>query len=154
MHILRRVPFYSFFHALLWTGAVAFAAWSPLTVRAAEPGQEVIGKWKLVAVLDATHIASMDEKEAKTLLGHVFSIRKEGAEFEKEVCGKPDFETQRVVPSLYLERADPYVTASSLSLPNPVTVVDIGCTSVFIKNRNKLVIFWNGFYFDAVRLKK
>jgi hypothetical protein len=130
---------------------ITVAVCLPITIHAAEPGQQVIGRWKLTAVLDGTHIASMDEKQARTLLGHVFIIRKEGAEIEKHRCGRPDFETVRVEPNLYLQRTDPYVTAKSLALPNPVTVVDISCTSVFVKNKNRIAIFWDGFYFDAVR---
>lgn len=139
--------------AVLVSSAIALAVLSPTTIHAAEPGQEVIGRWKLTSVLDGTHIASMDEKQARGLLGHVFTIRKEGAKIEKHICGRPDFETVRVEPNLYLEKNDPYVTAKSLALPNPVTVVDISCTSVFVKNKNRIAIFWNGFYFDAVRQK-
>lgn len=123
-------------------------------VSASEPGQEIIGRWRLTSVLDGTNIVSMDEKEAHNLVGHVFTIRKEGAEFEKHRCGRPDFDTERVEPNLYLRETDPYVTAKSLALPNPVTVIDISCTTVFVKNRNSLVIFWNGFYFNAVRLSR
>jgi hypothetical protein len=129
----------------------ALAAWSPARIHAGELGHEVIGRWRLTSVLDGTHIASMDEKQARALLGHVFTISKEGVEIEKHLCGRPDFETVRVEPNLYLEKNDPYVTARSLGLPNPVTVVDISCTSVFVKTRNRIAVFWNGFYFDAVR---
>lgn len=137
--------------AALMCSIIALAACSPITIRAAEPGQEVIGRWKLTSVLDGTHIASMDEKQAHTLLGHMFTIRKAGAEIEKHKCGRPDFETVRVEPNLYLKKTDPDVTAKSLALPNPVTVVDISCTSVFVKTKNRIAIFWDGFYFDAVR---
>jgi hypothetical protein len=139
--------------AILVAGVIVFTSWFSLPTYAAESGHDVIGRWKFTAVLDGTKITSMDEKEARRLLGHVMTIRKEGAKFDKEVCGHPDFVAERVEPDLYLKRADPYVTASSLKLRNPVTVVDISCTSVFIRNKNRLVIFWKGFYFDAVRMK-
>lgn len=138
---------------ILTAGVIALALWSPLTLCAENPGQQVIGKWKLTSILDATHVASIDEKQARKLIGHVFVIGRDGTRFDKETCGRPDFESERVEPNLYLERADPYVTASSLALPSPVTVVDLSCTSVFIKNKNRLVVFWNGFYFDAIRLR-
>lgn len=83
---------------------IAPAVWPPMTIHAAEPGQEVIGRWELTSVLDGAYIASMDEKQAHRLLGHVFTIRKEGAEIEKHICGRPDFETVRVEPNLYLEK--------------------------------------------------
>jgi hypothetical protein len=140
--------------AHLSPGVIALAMCSPIAVHAQEPGQEITGKWRLTAVLDGTRIVSIDEKQARKLLGHVFTIRKEGARFGSHICGRADFETERVETNLYLEKTDPYVNAKSLAMPNSVTVVDIGCTSVFIKNKDRIVIFWDGFYFDALRLRK
>jgi hypothetical protein len=141
------------FRAIFVGNIIGLAVWPPFTAHAAAPGHEIIGKWKLTSVLDGTNVVSMDEKQAHKLLGHIFTIRKEGAEFDKYICGRPDFDTESVEPNLYLKRTDPYVTAKSLALPSPVTVIDISCTTVFIKNENRLVIFWSGFYFDAVRVR-
>lgn len=140
--------------AILTAGVMALALWSPFTLCAENPGQQVVGRWKLTSILDASHVASIDEKQARKLIGHIFVIGKDGARLDKETCGRSDFESEHVEPNLYLQRADPYVTGSSLALPSPVTVVDISCTSVFIKRKDRLVIFWSGFYFDAVRVQK
>jgi len=59
---------------------------------------------------------------------------------------------QQVEPTLHL-RQEFHASADGLKLPNPVTVVHLGCTSVFIRNSNKIVIFWKGWFFDAVRVK-
>lgn len=40
-----------------------------------------------------------------------------------------------------------------MALPNPVTVVDLSCTTVFIKKPNRLVIACDGWFFEAVRIK-
>ena len=96
-------------------------------------------------------IASLDEHEAQQLVGHVFVISKEKVKFDERDCGPTGFEAVAVVPELHL-RKEFHANAQKLRLPNPVTVVDLSCTSVFIKNRNKLVIAWKGWFFDAVRL--
>jgi hypothetical protein len=134
--------------------SAAVALLSAMPLQAAEPNQVVIGKWKFVSVLDGTQITSIDEKEAKKLLGHVMTIDKAGAKFGGDSCGTPTFEARRVEPNLYLRDDDPYVNAAKLGLPNPVTVVDISCTDVFIKSHDKTVIFWDGFYFEAVRVTR
>ena len=79
---------------------------STASASASDPGQEIIGSWNFTAVLDGTNIVSMDDKQAHSLLDHEFTIRKEGAEFEKYHCGRPDFDTEHVEPNLYLKMTD------------------------------------------------
>ncbi|GAB3402772.1 hypothetical protein NX774_02185 [Massilia agilis] len=129
--------------------AIGLAASAPSY--AGQAGHEIIGNWKFTSVLDGVDIAQMDEKQAQHLLGRVMTIRKDGIRFGDERCGADDFEVKRVEPNLYLD-SEARISAAKLYLPNPVTVVDTGCTQVFIKKPNKVVIFWNGFFFDAVRV--
>jgi len=121
-------------------------------VHATQPGQEVIGQWKFTSVLDGVEITSIDEKQAKRLLGKVMTIQKEGTRFEAERCGAPSFESKQVETNGYV-RQEAQISATKLGLPNPVTVVDIGCTRVFIKKPDHAVIFWDGFFFSAKKIK-
>jgi hypothetical protein len=113
----------------------------------------VTGKWRFTAALDAADISSLDEREAQQLVGHVFLISKGKVKFDQRDCGPTDFEVEKVEPKLHL-RQEFHASAEKLGLPNPVTIVDLNCTSVFIKNSNKLVIAWQGWFFDAVRVKR
>lgn len=130
--------------------AIALVSSSP--VQAADSiASSVTGKWRLTAALDAADIASLDEREAQQLVGQVFVISKEKVKFDKRDCGPTGFEAVAVVPELHL-REEFHASAQKLRLPDPVIVVDLSCTSVFIKNRNKLVIAWKGWFFEAIRL--
>jgi len=129
---------------------IALAACLP--AHAAQPGQEVIGQWKFTSVLDGVKFTSIDEHQAKQLLGQVMTIRNEGTSFGTENCGAPSFESKRVEPNVYI-RQEAQINAAKLRLPNPVTVVDIGCTQVFIKGEDEAVIFWDGFFFSAKKIK-
>jgi len=129
---------------------IAVAICTPL--KAAQPGDEVIGDWRFTSVLDNVEITSIDDAEAKKLLGRIMKIRKEGTQFGDQKCGAPSLEIQRVEPSMYVRR-EARISAKKLHLPNPVDVVDIGCTHVFLKQRNKAVIFWDGFFFDAKKTR-
>jgi hypothetical protein len=115
--------------------------------------QMVTGQWRITSALDGADITSLDEREARQLVGRVFTISKDKVAFGKRDCGPTDFEAQSVEPRLFL-REEFHATADKLGLPNPVTVVDLSCTSVFIKGKNKLVIAWDGWFFDATRVKK
>lgn len=119
---------------------------------AAKPGDRAIGDWRFTSVLDNVEITSIDDAQARKLLGQVMKIRKEGTRFGDQTCGTPSLETERVEPNMYVRR-EAQISARKLHLPNPVDVVDIGCTRVFIKHRDKAVIFWDGFFFGAVRTK-
>jgi hypothetical protein len=129
---------------------IALAIYTPL--QAAQPGDTAIGDWKFTSVLDSVDITSIDDEQAKKLLGRIMTIRKDGTRFGDQTCGAPSLEVERVEPNLYVHR-EAKISARKLRLPNPVDVVDIGCTHVFIKQRNKAVIFWDGFFFGAVKIK-
>ncbi|WP_312514692.1 hypothetical protein [Massilia sp.] len=125
---------------------------TPLFAHASESiERSVTGEWRLTAALDGAEITSLDERQAKQLLGHVLTINKNKVQFGKTDCGETGFEAQKVEPRLHL-RDEFHASSKKLGLPNPVTVVDLSCTSVFIKNRNRLVVFWQGWFFDAVRI--
>jgi hypothetical protein len=143
--LIQRVKILSFI--------VAIAIVMPVPAYASDPVERrVTGDWRFTAALDGAEIASLDEREARQLLGKVFTIRKDKVKFEKMDCGGTEFEAQKVEPRLHLREAF-HASSKELGLPNPVTVVDLGCTSAFITKPNHLVIFWQGWFFDAVRLK-
>jgi hypothetical protein len=122
------------------------------TSQAHDDAQVVAGNWKLVAAVDGADVVARDEREAQELIGQVMTISADKIAFGKRVCGRSSFETQRVEPRLFV-REQFRASAARLHLPNPVTVVQLSCTAVFVKSRDKLLIFWDGWFFDAVRVK-
>lgn len=141
-------------YALPLAAAVALSMWPISPVSATDTiDRSVIGQWKLTTALDFAEIASRDERQAKQLIGNTLTISRKKLKLGKEVCPSPDFESERVDPVFYLSKHY-RASASQLGLPNPVTIVHLNCTAAFIKNRNRLVIFWDGWFFDAVRISK
>lgn len=134
----------------------AFAAMALISSDPADAAESIehsiSGKWRFTAALDAAEVSSLDEREAQRLIGHTFTISKEKVRFEERDCGPTEFEAESVEPRLHLREAF-RANADKLKLPNPVTVVNLSCTSVFIKKPDKLVIAWKGWFFDAVRVK-
>jgi hypothetical protein len=112
--------------------------------------RSVIGKWKFTAALDGSEITSLDEKEAQRLVGQVMTISADRVQFGARKCLPPDLDAERVEPRLYL-REQAHASAAKLGLPNPVTVVNLGCTVAFVKAKDRLVIHWDGWFFDARR---
>lgn len=133
--------------------AITLASWFTLAFALERDEHAITGRWRITAALDGAEITSLDEREAQQLVGKVFTISKEKVIFGRRECGPSKFEAYSVEPVLFL-REQFHAPAEKLGLPNPVTVVDLSCTSVFIKNKNRLVIAWDGWFFDAVRTRR
>lgn len=118
---------------------------------AADAGRSVIGQWRFTAPLDSSEITALDDSEARQLVGKVFTISRTKVQFGSRECLPPSLEAHRVEPRLYLPK-EAHASAEKLHLPNPVTVVQLGCTIAFIRDSNRLVIHWKGWFFDAVRI--
>lgn len=146
LRLIRRASLQQFFWALAFI--VQPSAEASFSIE-----RIVTGQWRFTKPIDSADIASLDEREAAQLVGHIFTIRKNKVAFGDRDCGDTEFEAKKVEPTLYLRR-EFKSNVAGLKLPNPVTVVEISCTAVFIRNPNRLVIFWKGWFFDAVRVKK
>ncbi|UGQ45118.1 hypothetical protein [Massilia endophytica] len=122
-------------------------------VHAMDQGKEIIGSWRFTAALDTSEIAALDEREARQLVGRVLTIDKDRVELGSRICSAPSLETEWVEPRLYLlEQA--HASSQKLGLPNPVAVVELGCTIAFIKNPNQLIVHWKGWFYDAERVPR
>lgn len=132
-------------------GAGAADAAPVLGARAeAEPNADILGRWRLTKVLDAADIASMSDRQARALIGKTVVVAKDKFVFNGEACASPTYE--RSVDDLarsFRERG--HVSSANMGLPDPVTTIDARCTYLFLKGPGRIVVHWNGFYFDAVR---
>lgn len=120
----------------------------------AEEYQElgVIGKWRLMKALDSSDITALDDREAKQFVGQIFTISKKIVKLGNDDCLPPPLESKVVEPKWYL-REWGHANSENLDLPNPVTVVDLGCTAAFIKTSQRIVVHWKGWFFDAKRVR-
>lgn len=123
--------------------ALILASMPPPALAADYTERSVIGKWRLTAALDASQITALDEHEAQQLVGKVFTVSQDQIKLGVRKCSASDFVAERVEPRLYF-REQAHASASKLGLPNPVTVVNLGCTVAFIKTKDRLVIHWDG----------
>jgi len=120
---------------------------------AQEEGNIVIGQWRFTKLLDSSEITALNDKGARRLLGKVFTISREKVKFGNRECLPPSLDEQWVEPRLYLpEQA--HASAENLHLTNPIIVVELGCTIAFVRDSERLVIHWKGWFFDAVRLRR
>lgn len=111
---------------------------------------DLLGTWKLTKVLDSSEISSIDDKAAALLVGKVLVIDRDKVSLAGETCKDPEFERHYEETARYL-REEAHAASGRLGLPDVVMVVDLSCTEALLKSYDTIVIYWKGFFFDAVR---
>lgn len=127
-------------------------AWICLTsiAYAGEPIVDIVGNWRITAVLDAAEVSGMSDREAKRMIGKPVHITPTRFEFDGMICDSPTYERSIEDTARHL-REKGLVSSANLGLPHPVTVIDAQCTFIYLKRKNVIVMGWDGVYFDAVR---
>lgn len=122
-----------------------------MSAHAVEPNNaDILGTWKLIKVLDSADITSMNDKEAAHLVGKTLVVKTSGIAIAGEICSAADFERHQEPAAKYV-RENYHAPVGRLGLPNIITVVDLRCTEALVKAPDKIVVFWAGFFFDAIK---
>jgi hypothetical protein len=111
---------------------------------------DILGIWKLTKVLDSAEITSMDDKEAAQLVGKTLVVEPDKVSIAGETCHEPNFERHQEPSARYI-RENYHAPVGRLGIPDTVTVVDLSCTEALLKGKNKVVVFWDGFFYNAER---
>jgi hypothetical protein len=115
-----------------------------------EKDADILGTWTLTKVLDSADIASLTDQQAAALVGKVLVVRRDSVMFNGEPCRAPESTRRRHDAAKYV-REGYHARVGGLGLPDIVTVVDLDCTEAFLKEREKIVVFWQGYFYEAVR---
>lgn len=121
-----------------------------LPARAQQPNDDILGRWRIKKVLDSSDISALDDKEAAALVGKTFIIEPDKVSLAGEVCKGPDFNRHYEDTVRYL-REEAHASSWKLGLPEVVPIVDLSCAEALVKGYNKIVVYWKGFFFDAVK---
>jgi hypothetical protein len=113
-------------------------------------GKDILGTWRLTKVLDSADIASLTTQQAAALVGKQLVIRRDSVMFNGEPCRAPELTRHRENAARYV-REGYHARVGYLGLPDTITVIDLDCTEAFLKSEGKIVVFWRGYFFDAVK---
>ncbi len=117
-----------------------------------EPNQnDLLGTWTITKVLDSSEISSIGDAEAAALLGKNLVIAPEKITVAGKRCRKPPTFTRHYEDAAQYVRETAHAPVGRLGIPTVVEAVDLACTEAFIKGYNRIVIYWRGFFFDAVK---
>jgi hypothetical protein len=136
-------------HLLTVATVLALGAHS---AQATQPGKDadILGTWTLMKVLDSADIASLTDEQAAALVGKTMVVRRDGVMVDGEPCREPELTRHREEAAKYM-REGYHARVGHLGLPDTITVIDLDCTEAFLKSRGKIVVFWQGYFFDATK---
>ncbi|TFW28939.1 hypothetical protein [Massilia horti] len=115
-----------------------------------EKDADILGTWTLTKVLDSADVASLTDQQAAALVGKTVVVRRDSVMFNGEPCRAPELTRHREEAAKYM-REGYHARVGYLGLPYTITVIDLDCTEAFLKSKGKIVVFWEGYFFDAVK---
>lgn len=111
---------------------------------------DIFGVWRIVAVLDSADLSGMSDRKARSMVGKPVRIESDRFQFNGTTCKSPTYKRTVEQTAKHL-REKGHVSSVNLHLPNPVTVVDAKCTFIYLQREGRIVVQWDGVYFDAVK---
>jgi hypothetical protein len=137
--------------ARLLAAAAALALYAQSAVASQpEKDADIFGTWTLTKILDSADVASINDKQAAKLIGKTMVVRRDAVLFNGEPCRAPDL-TRHHEPAAKYVREGYHARVGHLGLPENITVIDLDCTEAFVKGKGEIVVFWEGYFFDAVK---
>lgn len=115
-----------------------------------ESDADILGTWTLVKVLDSADVASLNDRQAAALVGKTMVVRLDSVVFDGEPCRAPELTRHREDAARYV-REGYHARVGYLGLPDTITVIDLDCTEAFLKSKGRIVLFWKGYFYDAIR---
>ena len=113
-----------------------------------EKDTDILGTWTLTKVLDSADVASLTDQQAAALVGKVMVVRRDSVMFNGEPCRAPELTRHREDAAKYV-REGYHARVGYLGLPDTITVIDLDCTEAFLKGKEKIVVFWQGYFYEA-----
>jgi len=114
-----------------------------------QSAEQLYGRWKITSVVDAAPITAMSGAEANRLVGHFLVLTPHNFRFGKETC-QPTYEISRETPVEFIQ--DNKLDPKTLSLQYPIVSFDIGCTFVYPRTSNEIILAWDGFFLAAKKI--
>ena len=115
-----------------------------------EKNADILGTWTITKVLDSADVASLTDQQAAALVGKNIVVRRDSIMFNGEPYRAPEL-TRHREPAAKFIREGYHARVGYLGLPDTITVIDLNCTEAFLKSKGEIVVFWRGYFFDAIK---
>lgn len=114
---------------------------------------DIYGKWRIKEMIGGGAASALTQREVNKLIGKEITISPEKFSFNGHTCVRPDYERRKEETVQFFDvawRTD----VSDIPFPNPVTVIETGCNTLFPIRRNHLMIAEENVFLEAVRVQR
>jgi hypothetical protein len=94
----------------------------------------------------------MSDREARQMIGKTLLVEAKRFTFNGQPCRETSYEESVEDTTGHFER-EWNTTAKDIPLPDPVTVIDTGCNTLYPLKNGKLMVAEKGVFFEAVKVK-
>jgi hypothetical protein len=129
--------------------AAMFAA--SLSAYAKDPLADLYGTWKIQAIIGGGAASSISDREARQLIGKTFQVKAKRFIFNGQPCAETSYEETIDDTTDDFER-EWNTEVKDIPLPDPVTVIDTGCNTLYPLKNGKLMVAEKGVFFEAARM--
>ena len=98
-------------------------------------------------------VGSLSERQVRQLIGKPVLISAERFEFNGQLCMYPTYERSKEETVSHFDR-EWRTDVNDIPFPNPVTIIDTGCDTLYPIRKDHLMIAEDGVFLEAVRVGK
>jgi hypothetical protein len=114
---------------------------------------DIYGVWKVTSLIGGG-IGSLNDRQARRLIGKQVIITAKKFSFNGRVCKDPAYERSKEDTAVYFDR-EWRANVSDIPFPEQVTIIETpGCDYLYPIRKDHLMIAEDGGFFEAVRVKK
>ena len=135
----------------LYLAAATFSL--ALSAQAKDPLADTYGTWKIQSILGSGAVSSMSDHEARNLIGKTLVVDLGRFTLNGQACIETNYEETIEDTAAHFER-EWKTTVKDIPLPDPVTVIDTGCATLYPLKNGKLMVAEKGVFFEASKLKR
>lgn len=131
--------------------AAALLAASHLTLAQSDPNGDIYGKWKIKSMIGGGAASALTQHDIDRLIGKYVIILPEKFTFDGQTCRTLNYQRRKEETVHFFDwawRTD----VSDIPFPNPVTVIETGCNTLFPIRKNHLMIAQENVFLEAVRV--
>jgi len=133
-----------FFAALLACSSVALAQ--------SDTNSDIYGKWKIKEMIGGGAASVLTQRDVDKLIGQYLTISPEKFSFNGKTCTHPAYQ-RRTEETVHFFDVAWRTDVSNIPFPNPVTVIETGCNTLFPIRRDHLMIAEENVFFEAIRVR-
>ena len=124
---------------------------SPFTLAQTDPNADIYGRWKIKEMIGGGAASALSQRDVNKLIGKFVTINAKRFSFNGRTCAHPTYQRRQEETVNFFDwawRTD----VSDIPFPNPVTVIETGCNTLFPIRKNHLMIAEENVFLEAVRV--